>query len=65
MKFRKFLKNLRLSKNYTQKEMALRLITSQGYYSQIERGTMKPGIQFIKKVSLYSGKSVEELREML
>ena len=46
-----FLKKYRLKYNLTQEEMALKIGTSQAYYSQIENGVVKPGFQMVKKIA--------------
>ena len=47
----KYLKKYRLDNNMTQNELAEKLNTSQSYYSLIESGKCKPGIEMIKRIS--------------
>lgn len=47
----KYLKKYRLDNNMTQKEMADKLNTSQSYYSLIESGSCKPGIEMVRRIS--------------
>lgn len=46
-----FLKKYRVKNNLTQEEMALKLKTSQAYYSQIESGIVSPGFTMVKKIA--------------
>lgn len=46
-----YLKKYRLDHNYSQAEMADLLGTSQSYYSCIEGGVKKPGIQLVRRIS--------------
>ena len=48
----KYLKDYRLNHNLTQKEMAEKLQTNQSYYSLLENGKVKPGINTMKKITL-------------
>lgn len=48
---REYLKQYRSKNNITQKQMAKLLDTNQGYYSQIESGSKKPGFYFINKLA--------------
>lgn len=47
----RYLKNYRIRNNLTQKEMAERLRTSQGYYCLLETGRKKPGFTMINRIS--------------
>lgn len=47
----RYLKKYRLDNNMSQVEMAKKLKTSQSYYSRLESGKEKPGIQLIKRIS--------------
>lgn len=46
-----FLKKYREKNNLTQEEMALKIGTSQAYYSQIESGILPPGFTMVKKIA--------------
>ena len=46
-----YLKKYRLKNNLTQKQMAEKLGTSQGYYSYLENGIKKPGINMINRIA--------------
>ena len=46
-----YLKKYRMNHNYSQKEMANKLETSQGYYSLLETGVKQPGIQMIDRIA--------------
>jgi len=61
----RYLKKYRLSHNLSQKEMAERLGTSQGYYCLIENNKTKPGLQLIKRISELLDKDPSFIRELL
>ena len=63
--FKQFLKDYRIKHNLSQLQMAELLETSQGYYSQIESGSRKPGLVIIRKLSKVIGVSEEFLRGLL
>lgn len=46
-----YLRQFRIENNLTQSEMAKKLRTAQGYYSQIETGSKKPGFTMVKRLS--------------
>ena len=46
-----YLRNYRKKHNLSQKEMAFRIGTNQGYYSMIETGKRKPSFVFIRKLA--------------
>lgn len=46
-----FLKKYRIKNNLSQEQMASILNTSQGYYSQLETGTRKPGFIMVDRIS--------------
>lgn len=46
-----YLKKYRLKNNLTQSQMAEMLGTSQGYYSYLENGVRKPGINMINRIA--------------
>lgn len=46
-----YLKNYRIKNNLTQKQMAEKLGSSQGYYSKLENGAMKPGMNMINRIA--------------
>lgn len=60
-----YLKRHRISANLTQSQMAERLHTSQGYYSQIEAGRKKPGFRMVGRIAKALGVDPSEIREML
>ena len=45
------LRKYRYENNFTQKQMAKKLKTSQSYYSRIEKGHAKPGFTMVKRIS--------------
>lgn len=49
---KEFLKNYRLKHGLSQWDMAKKIKTVQSYYSMIESGVRKPGLQMIKKIAL-------------
>ena len=46
-----YLKNYRKKHNLSQTEMAKKMKTNQGYYSEIETGKRKPSLVFIRKLA--------------
>ena len=48
---KEYLKQYRLKKNLTQQQMSELLNTSQSYYSRLEKGDRKPGIQMINRIA--------------
>lgn len=46
-----YLKNYRIKNNLTQKQMAEKLGSSQSYYSKLENGTKKPGMNMINRIA--------------
>ena len=60
-----YLKKFRVKHNLTQKQMAEKLDTGQGYYSQIETGDKKPGFLMIRKLSEVLEVSEEFIRSLL
>lgn len=60
-----YLKNYRLSNNLSQQEMSKKLKTSQTYYSQIETGAKKPGIQFVNRLAKVLKVEPSVIRSML
>lgn len=60
-----YLKKYRLDHNLSQIEMADRLETSQSYYSLLERGTLKPGIRLIRRISALLEVDPQFVRSML
>ncbi len=63
--FKEYLKKYRLSKNLTQTEFAKLLDTHQTYYSMIESGFRKPGINFINKLAKVMEVDPSMLRKLL
>lgn len=61
----KYLKQQRLKKNLTQKQMALKVGISLSYYIQIERGQRKPGINAINKLAFAFDVEPSLLRNLL
>jgi transcriptional regulator with XRE-family HTH domain len=62
---KEYLKQYRIKNNVTQKEMAKKLDTAQGYYSQIETGVKKPGFKFINKLASVLGVEPSFIRSLL
>ena len=62
---KEYLKQYRIKNNVTQKEMAKKLDTAQGYYSQIETGAKKPGFKFINKLASVLGVEPSFIRSLL
>lgn len=62
---KEYLKQYRLRKNLTQAQMSELLETSQSYYSRLERGHRKPGIQMINRISKLLNQSPEFIRSLL
>lgn len=62
---KEYLKQYRLRKNLTQEQMSELLKTSQSYYSRLERGHRKPGIQMINRISKLLNQSPEFIRSLL
>lgn len=60
-----YLKEYRLKRNLTQQEMSVLLKTSQSYYSRLEKGHRKPGIQMVNRISRVTNQSVEFIRNLL
>lgn len=60
-----YLKKHRISANLTQTQMAKRLHTSQGYYSQIESGRKRPGFRMVGRIAKALDVDPSEIREML
>lgn len=46
-----YLKTYRIKNNLTQKQMAEKLNSSQGYYSHLETGKKKPGMSMINRIA--------------
>ena len=62
---KEYLKQYRIKNNITQKDMAKKLNTNQGYYSQIETGVRKPGFKFINKLALILNVEPSFIRSLL
>lgn len=62
---KEYLKQYRLKKNLTQQQMSELLNTSQSYYSRLEKGRRKPGIQMINRISELLNQSPEFIRSLL
>ena len=60
-----YLKEYRLKRNLTQQEMSMLLKTSQSYYSRLEKGRRKPGIQMVNRIARFTNQSVEFIRSLL
>ena len=60
-----YLRRYRLNHNLSQSQMAELLKTSQSYYNRLERGTNKPGIQMIKRISELLNLEPEFIRSLL
>ena len=46
-----YLKNYRVKYNLTQKQMAQKLQTSQGYYCKLETERVKPGMNMLNRIA--------------
>lgn len=62
---KEYLRQFRIKHNLTQCEMAKKLHTAQGYYSQIETGDKKPGFSMIKRLAEVLGVTEEFIRSLL
>lgn len=62
---KEYLKQYRLKKNLTQEQMSQLLNTSQSYYSRLEKGHRKPGIQMINRISKLLNQTPEFIRSLL
>ena len=62
---KEYLKQFRVKHNLTQSDMAKKLNTAQGYYSQIETGDKKPGFSMIRRLAVVLNVSEEFVRSLL
>jgi len=62
---KEYLKQYRVKHNLTQLDMAKKLNTAQGYYSQIETGDKKPGFSMIRRLAVVLNVSEEFVRSLL
>lgn len=61
----RYLRNYRIGNNLTQIQMAKKLNTSQGYYSHLETGRMKPGTDMINRIAKLLKQKPSFIRSLL
>ena len=62
---KEYLRQYRIKHNLTQVEMAKKLDTAQGYYSQIETGDKKPGFTMVRRLASVLNVSEDFIRSLL